>query len=85
MWIHLLGTEYDSCIWCRIDDELMDGLQYWRLEQSLCTALTAREEASFESCNFSLCFWYNDENISDFLLGEVIIFNHDTVVSADQG
>jgi len=32
----------------RIDDELMDGLQYWRLEQSLCTALTARKEVKVE-------------------------------------
>jgi hypothetical protein len=41
-------SQYETCIGCRIEDELMDGLQYWRLEQSLCTALSTREEASSE-------------------------------------
>ena len=36
------------CVGCRIEDELIDGVEYWRLEQSLCTALSNRQEASSE-------------------------------------
>ena len=62
----------------------MDGLEYWCLEHSLCTTLTAKEEASFESSNIPLCFWCNDENDSDCLLAEVIIFIRNNVVSIGQ-
>lgn len=27
----------------------MDGVEYWRLEQSLCTSLSAKEEASLKN------------------------------------
>lgn len=41
-----MEADYEAGIGCRIEDELMNGLHYWHLEHILCTAISAKEEAS---------------------------------------
>ncbi|KAG0618075.1 hypothetical protein M758_4G036700 [Ceratodon purpureus] len=52
----------------RIEDELIDGVQYWRLEQSLCTALATGEEVKVEDVKQALCLKSFDYRVLNLLL-----------------